>query len=172
VKPKYSNNPKSPRMRKGRFSTQIVTDELIRNFLKDFPKYKDFSLKDLKSVWNDITETIREETIINPLGVKFGAFTGELKYQYLPYKFKGSNHKISEELGKETNHLNIMTKGKTGKVIWERRWAVKFNKILQFYGFEEDKKIRDLSKKYTDINPEKIRVARNTLGGHSIWRQI
>jgi len=58
------------------------------------------------------------------------------------------------------------------KIKWERRWAVRFNKMLQFFAFEPTRKMNTMAKKYTDTNPDKIRVARNTLGGFSVWRQI
>jgi len=44
--------------------------------------------------------------------------------------------------------------------------------MLQFFAFEPTRKMNTMAKKYTDANPEKIRVARNTLGGFSVWRQI
>lgn len=165
-----SNDTKAPRMRKGKFSTHVVTTDLWKRFVVDYPEYKDLSLADFRGLWDDIAETIRYEAIHNPLGVKLGGKTGELKYQYLPHKFKAENIPQSIELGRSVNYLNINTKGKVGKVKWERRWAVKFNKILQFFGFEPHREIVTMAKKYTDENPDSIRTSRNTLGGFNPWR--
>ena len=58
------------------------------------------------------------------------------------------------------------------KIKWERRWAVRFNKMLQFFAFKATREIEELANKYILSNPDKLRVARNTLGGYSIWRQL
>jgi hypothetical protein len=171
AKPTYSVDQKAPRMRKAKYSKSVVTDELCRSFLKQFPEYK-LSTKEFYRLWMDIAETIREEAIFNPLGVKLGSYTGELKLQYIPYKLKAEDPHSSSEVGEKINHINLLTRGKVAKIKWERRWAVKFNKMLQFFGFEPTRKMNIIAKKYTDQNPEKIRVSRNTLGGFSMWRQI
>lgn len=163
---------KLPRTPKGQFSSQIVTKELWKEFIKDFPEYSKIDYKTFQSKWEDIAETIRNESITNPLGVKLGSYTGELKYQYLPYNFKAIDNKTSNDLGKKIEHLNLVTKGKVGKIKWERRWASKFNKVLQFFAYEPDRRMVILSKQHTDKNPNSIRVSRNTLKGNSIWRQI
>lgn len=161
-------------MRKGKYSKQIVTRELWRNFIKKYPEYKNMSWDTFYSYWKDIAKIIREESITNPLGVKLGSYTGELKFQYLPKKFDAysKDNRLSEEMGEKIKHLNIITRGKVAKIKWERRWAVKFNKMLQFFAFEETREMNSLSKKHIDASPEKLRMARNTLGGFSVWRQI
>lgn len=158
-------------MRKGKFSKQVITRELWSKFIVDFPEYKDLTWDEFRVCWDDVADTIRTESITNPLGVKLGRLTGELKFQYLPHKFKAVDHNVTEELGEEIKHLNINTKGKVGSINWIRRWAVKFNKRLQFWTFQEDRKMNVLAKKYATEFPEKLRVARNTLGGFSVWRQ-
>lgn len=169
----YSNDRNAPRMRKGEFSKQIVTKELWRNFIKKFPEHKDITWREFYNSWSEIAETIREEAITNPLGVKLGSYTGELKLQYLPYKMKNAkDQEISNELKEETNHVNLLTRGKVAKIKWERRWAVKFNKMLQFFAFDSTREMNKLAKKHTDENPDKLRMARSVLGGFSFWRQI
>lgn len=168
----YTNNKKGPRMRKGKYSKNMISKELWRDFRKAFPEYKEMSDKELSKRWKEIAELIRQEAIFNPLGTKLGSYTGELKYQYLPNKFKAKDSHTSSQEGRDINHTNLVTKGKVGKIKWERRWAVNFNKMLQFYGFEPTREMHELSKQHTDSNPEQIRMARNTLGGHSIWRQL
>ncbi len=168
MKPIYSNDRKAPRMRKGKFSKMIITRELWKKFIAEFPEYKEMSWKDFYNNWLDIAQTIRQETVNNPLGVKLGSYTGELKLQYLPHKFKAEDAVTSGELGEKINFLNIPMKGKVAKVKWERRWAVKFNKILQFYAFDETREINQMAKEYIDKYSDKLRISRNTLGGPSI----
>ncbi len=167
-------NKKGPRMKKGKYSKVVVTRKLFRKFRKENKEYKDMTWDEFFEYWNDIAETIRQETITNPLGVKLGSYLGELKYQYLPHKFtrnwRNDNETI-QELGLGQRYTNIITKGKVCKVKWERRWAVKFNKILQYYAFEGVRELQLMAKDYTLAFPEKIRVSRNTLGGNNPWRK-
>jgi len=128
--------------------------------------------KELNTAWRDIATMIRQEAITNPLGVKLGSYTGEIKLQYLPIKFDAYNHAASEEVGEKRKHMNLVTRGKVARIKWERRWAVKFNKMLQFLAFVPTREMCSLAKKHTDAFPEKLRVSRNTLGGKSIWRQL
>lgn len=168
----YSNDRTAPRMRKAEFVTHIVTKELWQQFKKDFPEHKNMSWATFYKKWSHIAETIRSEAVINPLGVKLGSYTGELKLQYVQKSSPVENHILSEDLGEKIPHVNIVSKGKVARCKWERRWAVKFNKMLQFFAFEETREINNLAKKYIDEHPDKLRAARNTLGGFSIWRQL
>lgn len=151
---------KIPRFSKIKFKITIFTPELFERFKKEHEIYKDMTWEEFEKRWDEICETIQEETVKNPLGVKLSGFLGELKYQYLPYKIKTLE-----------KYINLNTRGKIGKIKWERRWAVKFNKILQFYGFTPNRKMTSLAKNYTDESPEKLRVSRITTGGPSVWRQ-
>lgn len=172
TRPVYSNDRSAPRMRKAQFITQVITKELWQQFKKEFPEHKNMSWQIFTKKWADLAQTIRTESVTNPLGVKLGSYTGELKLQYLSTSFEGDDRTVSESLGEKVNHINIISKGKIAKVKWERRWAVKFNKMLQFFAFEETRDINVLAKKHIDNNPDHLRSARNTLGGFSIWRQL
>lgn len=167
-RPTHSMDRKAPRMRKAKFSQQVVSKDLYKRFKEQFPEHT-ISWTEFYNCWEEIAETIREECVYNPLGVKLGSYTGELKLQYIT--FKAGNYVASEELGEKVNHVNLLTKGKVARLKWERRWAVKRNKILQFFAFEPTRKLKMIAKKYTDANPDKIRVARDTTGGYSVWRK-
>jgi hypothetical protein len=171
VKPTYSNDRKAPRMKKGQFSKMVVTKDLWKKFCKNYPEYEALSWRDFYDTWCEIAERIRYHCIYNPLGVKLGGHTGELKFQYLPHDFKARDHLASEQEGMEINHLNLTQKGKVPKIKWERRWAVKYNNILQFYAFDETREINILAAKYINEESPELRTSRNTLGGHSVWRQ-
>lgn len=170
-KPTYSNDRKAPRMRKAEFSKMVVTKELWKRFTKQFEEYKDMTWKEFYNNWSEIAERIRYHTVYNPLGVKLGYFAGELKFQYLPHKFVAKDYHTSEVEGEKHDHLNIAEKGKVPTIKWERRWAVKFNKILQFYAFSETREINRLAYQYMQEYSDKLRTSRNTLGGPSVWRQ-
>lgn len=156
----YSNNRKAPRMRKGNFSKKIVTKELWKEFTKTFPEYKDMSWTTFSDSWKEIAETIRTEAMTNPQGVKLGSYTGELKLQYITPAFKGADYKNSQELGMKIHYPNLVSKGKVAAIRWERRWAVKFNKMLSFFGFEPTREMTKLKAEHAEKSPDTIRVAR------------
>lgn len=168
--PVYNNDRKAPRMRKGEFSKMVVTKELFSKFQKEFPEYSNMKWDEFYNTWLDIAEKIRYEAVNNPLGVKLGGYTGELKIQYIPYKMATINKGESQKMGEKIAPQNFDSKGKPARVKWERRWAVKFNKILQFYAFDETRELTKAAGEYIVNNPTSIRVARVTLGGHSVWR--
>lgn len=170
MKPVYSIDKKAPRMKKGKFSKMVVTIELWKRFITTYPEYKEMKWREFYNNWGDIAKTIRDETITNPLGVKLEKFAGELKLQYLPYRLNTSDNIVSEQLGEKVNFLNIETRGKVAKLKWERREAVKRNKILQFYAFDGTRELCKMANKYIHENPDSLRTARVTLGGHSVWR--
>lgn len=171
TKPLYSNDRKAPRMRKGQFSKMVVTKQLWKRFIKEFPEYEKMNWEEFYNNWLEIAERVRYHAIYNPLGVKMGSYTGELKFQFLPHKFIAKDHNTSEKEGEEHQFLNIDAKGKVPTIKWERRWAVKFNTMLQFYAFNETREINRLAYLYSQDFLDKLRVSRNTLGGFSYWRQ-
>lgn len=152
-------------MKKGKYTTNVISHELHKAFIREFPEYKDMSFGEFRKNWEDIAEQIRYESVHNPLGVKLGSYIGELKLQYLPYDFK-ANH-ASED---GSPYLNLNMRSKVARLKWERRWAVRFNKILQFYAFDPVRKTEIMAKEYITNNPDKLRISRVTLGGRRIWK--
>lgn len=164
---------KGPRMRKGKYSRQVVSKEAWKDFIENNPDYRNMTWNEFYQNWKEIAETIRNEVVTNPLGVKLGFYTGELKVQYLPHKFDRAMDKTaSEEAGEHLTYVNLVTRGKVAIIKWERRWAVKFNRMLQFFAFESNREINKLAETYIKSHPDSVRTARNTMGGYSIWRQL
>lgn len=157
-------------MRKGEFSKMVVTKDLHQKFIKEFPEYHDMTWIDFFNSWLEIAEKIRKEVVDNPLGVKLGSYTGELKIQYIPYKMEIRDEVESEKQGEEIFLHNFDSKGKPARVKWERRQAVKFNKILQFYAFDETRELTTAAHKHVLNNPNSIRISKHTICGPSPWR--
>lgn len=166
----YTCDKNAPRLGKGDFSTQVITNDLWKRFREKYPEFSEIKDNDLNKRWLEIAETIREESLTNPLGVKLGSYMGELKYQYVPNGFRANDKETSKEVGEKVNHLNITTKGKVAKIKWERRWASRFNKMLQFFAF---KRSYLFSEKVKDVNLDNVRTARITTGGkNNPWRSV
>lgn len=160
TKPIYFNDRTAPRMRKAKYSEQVITNELWRELKKKYPEFKGKTNKELNTLWGDIATIYRKEAISNPLGAKLGSYTGEIKLQFLTSRFKAENKSVSEQLGQRVNYANLLTRGKVAKLKWERRWAVRFNKMLQFFAFGATRELEKMAKEYIDANPEKLRVTK------------
>lgn len=171
MKRRFSYNTKAPRMRKGEFSKSVVTKKLFTKFKKEFPEYKDMSWSTFYAIWLEIAGKIRHEVVYNPLGVKLSSYCGELKVQYVPYLLDTTDYQASTELGYKVPYMNLETRGKVFRVKWERREAVKWNKILQFYAFDSVRETCRMAHNYFKMHPDRLRTARVTLGGYNIWRQ-
>lgn len=137
-------------MRKKQFSNLVITKQLWASFRKNFPEYKDMNWSEFYDNWMNIAETIRNEAVTNPLGVKLGSYSGELKVQYLPYRSKKAS-------------LHLESNGKVATLKWERKWAGRFNKILTFYAFTEARELNKMAYNYIRKNPNKIRVGRTLI---------
>ena len=164
----YENDRTAPRMKNRQFTKDIFNKDLWEAFKLE--NNSDISWERFQKIWDDITETIRHESVFNPLGVKLPNYMGEIKVQYLPYKFNAVDIPTSTTLGEKVNFLNLDERGKVARIKWERRWAVRYNKMLQFYAFDEHRKMSALAKQRLDENPDTVRVSRNTLRGFSVWR--
>lgn len=158
---------KLPRLGKAEFTTNVITKELWEEFVQKTSR--PISWEEFLKVWECILDVIRQEAIFNPLGVKLPRFIGEIKVQYLPYKFSAYklDHANPEE---KIKMLNLQQRGKVAKIKWERRQAVRFNKILQFYAFDADRKYNGLAKERIDNDGDSVRVSMNTLRGNKVWR--
>lgn len=164
----YDKN--APRFRREKYAVNLITDELIKEFKNKYPEYKELPDSKIKKDIKKMFEEVANEAITNPLGIKLPNYIGELKLQYIPYDFKAVDQTTSAELGERVNFLNIETRKKVARIIWTRRWAVKFNRMLQFYAFEPSGVFGHKANEYVLKNPEKLRVARNTTGGKSAWK--
>jgi hypothetical protein len=170
VKKPIKINLNAPRMRKAQFSTIVFTKELYQRFKEKHPEHKEITWKEFKDRWAEITETIRTETVYNPSGVKLAFYLGELKYQYLPHKYKPLDRNSTVLNDEPTNFINLTTRGKTGILKWERRWAVNYFRMLRLFSFEADKRMNQMAKTHTLKNPESIRISRVTIGSKR-WKK-
>jgi hypothetical protein len=151
---------KKPKFGKKGFVHHIFSRQLYRDFLKAHPEYKEKSWKEVKDTWENITEEFREQIAKNPLGVKMKYYIGELKFQYLPYKFKVKTNNGGEMV----KEMNLHTRDKVGILKWERRAAVRYNKWLQYFAFDACSKLRIKAKEMIDENSDAVRISRVTTG--------
>lgn len=157
----YENGTSLPRLGKAKYSTLLITEELWKEAIAQNPEYQGMTYKKFQDIWEAIATSFKETVIENPLGIKAPFFIGEWKIQYLPYRLGVQDWKSSEEIGEKVPFLNLHTKGKVCKLIWERRAARRYNRALDLYAFEPlQQGFRDEVAKAIMKNPERYRVSR------------
>ena len=157
----YKNDLSLPRLGKGKFSKTLVCRELWKEAVKNNLDYKYLSYEEFYKIWMLISQKFKDSVIDNPLGVKAPFFIGEWKIQYLPYKLDVTDYNTSQELGEKVPFLNLHSKGKNGKLVWERRLARRYNVMLNMYAFEAlQQGFRDEVNKALLANPNKYRISR------------
>lgn len=157
--------PKGPRFSKKSFVHHIITEELFSKFKKNYPEFN-ISFREFKRLWIEVlAPEIREQVINNPLGFVTSFYCGELKYQWLSYKPKSIDIPYKSKTGEEVPLVNMNHGNKVPKIIWERRNAVRYNPMLQFYGFDPHREMFNKAKLKQENANVSLRVARATLGG-------
>lgn len=156
-----------PRLGKGDFSTILLSHDFYKRIIKENPEFSHISWKEFQRIWVLIAEEIKIEAATNPLGVKLPLFLGELKNQYLPYKKEVQDHVLSQQEGDNIPLLNLHSKGKVGKLIWERKGARRFNKVLDLWAFEPSDLFRDLASEALRKTPDKFRIARTRVNNRT-----
>jgi hypothetical protein len=152
------NDRSAPRLGKAEFSTMIINSKVYNKWVEDNPEYKDVSYSTFQNIWIDISKEVRNFTCDNALGIYMPFHTGELKIQFIPSKVKAIDILASEAEGDKIHQLNIHTKGKIAKITWQRKAAARFNKMLNLFGFEQN---RDFGKQVNNAlykNPEIYRT--------------
>lgn len=151
-----------PRFGKSGFIYNLLAKENFYDaFKKEHPEYAHKTWKEVVEAWANISEEFREQIAKNPLGVKLKYYIGELKFQYVPYKFKVTRTNDRQAPFRE---LNLHNRGKVGVFKWERRAAVRYNKWLQYYGFDPCDLLKKKGKEMIEEHPDAIRTCRITTG--------
>ncbi len=156
----YKFDPKAQRNGKAEFSTLVLTKQLYKESIKNRKEYSHLTFEQFCDVWEKIVMEIKDEVVDNALGVNLAFYLGELKIQYVPYKMRTKDIAISTELGENTPQIRLKSKGKSGKIIWERKSARRYNRSLELYHFEPHNEFKGMAAKALDRNPDKYRVAR------------
>lgn len=158
-KPVYKNILTLPRMKKMEFSSILINREFYANEIS--PKDLGISYEEFLSIWEKITDKIKQQVSSNPLGVNLPFFLGELKVNYLPYKIPLVDDVSSQEIGIEVPRLYLNSKGKRASIVWERKKARRFNNILNIYAFEPmQATFRDAVRNALKLTPELFRVGK------------
>lgn len=144
------------RFSKKKYKTRIICKELFDTWKKEHPEFKMPYIQ-----WLAYSKLIMEEyvneVITNTNGVRLPFYMGDLDLKFSPKRDKPVNIKETAESGSVSNHMNLVTNGRVGKIVWSCTHARRFNKFLPLTGFEGNKVFVDKAKKQFINNPELFR---------------
>lgn len=152
----YLYNKNAPRFRKTEFKNEAISVAKYEKWQAENPNFK-ITYREFLNIWNNIASKIRYEIVHNPQGFRLPFYGGDIFIQYLPRKFKSFNINDSVSVGDNVPNLNIVSKGKTAKIIWFRKDAARYNPYIVLYGYGEAREIGMASKEAITANPELYR---------------
>lgn len=156
----YKKDLSLPRFTKTEFSEILVNKEFYKTEIEDRQLNVD-SYEEFFNIWCLIADKVKEQVATNPLGVHLPFFMGDLKVNYLPYKIPLVNDILSQEVGVAVPQLFLNSKGKRASIVWERKEARRFNRMLNLYAFEPmQATFRNRVKEVLRTNPNLYRTGK------------
>jgi len=152
------------RYRPTKYTKKVITKELYNKWKKTYPEYSHYSFLEFKKFWKMLANEYKEEVVSNSHGVRLSFYMGDMSLKYVVSTETNKNYKSSNEVGEPVGHLNLITSGKNGKIVWSIDYARKFNNQLPIVAFQS---CRDFTHKAAEAfreNPELFRITKVSKG--------
>lgn len=155
---------KDVRYRPIKYTKKIISKELYQKWIQNFPEYSKYSYDNFRKFWYMIVDQYKEVICTNSHGVRLPLYNGDISLKYVVSSDINRNYKSSNIAKEDVGHLNLVTSGKNGKVVWSIDYARKFNCELPMIGFQA---CRDLTTKAATAfknTPELFRITKASKG--------
>lgn len=155
---------KDVRYRPTKYTKKVISKELYEKWKIAYPEYSQYSFREFCSLWKMVAERYKEVVCESSHGVRLPFYMGDISLKYVTSTEVNKNYKNSDEIKDSVGHLNFITSGKNGKVVWSVDYARKFNCELPLIGFQG---CRDLTSKAASSfkeNPELFRITKVSKG--------
>lgn len=155
---------KDVRYRPTKYTKKVISKELYKKWLQKYPEYSKCSYRDFCNYWKMIVEEYKDSICNTTHGVRLPFYMGDTTLKYVQSTNINRNYKHSNEIKQPVGHLNFITSGKNGKIVWSVDYARKFNRELPLIGFQG---CRDLTTKATNSfreTPELFRITKVSKG--------
>ena len=124
---------KDVRFRPTNYTKKVISKELYEKWIKQYPEYSNYSFKDFKKFWETIASQYKKVITSNPHGVRLSFYMGDISLKYVFFTEVNRNYKLSNQINEPVGHLNFITSGKPGKIVWSVDYARKFNAELPLF---------------------------------------
>lgn len=152
------------RYRPIKYTKKVISKELYKKWKETYPEYSKYSYKEFCKYWSLIANEYKNLICSNTHGIRLPFYMGDISLKYVTSTDINKNYKASNETNDSVGHLNFITSGKNGKIVWSIDYARKFNCELPLVGFQS---CRDLTKRAAFSfreNPELFRITKISKG--------
>lgn len=155
---------KDIRFRPTKYTKKVISEELYERWKIAYPEYSRYSFEDFYRFWKMLASEYKQDIVTNTHGIRLPFYMGDISLKYVLSTETNRNYGKSREVGEAVGHLNLITSGKNGKIVWSVDYARKFNCELPLVGFQS---CRDLTTKAAisfKENPELFRITKTSKG--------
>lgn len=155
---------KDIRYRPIKYTKKVITKELYKKWIQNYPEYSKYSFNEFKKYWDIIASKYKELIVNTTHGIRLPFYMGDMSLKYVNSSELNKNYHNSKKANEDVGHLNFITSGKNGKIVWSVDYARKFNSELPLIGFQA---CRDLTQKAAfsfKENPELFRITKVSKG--------
>lgn len=155
---------KDIRYRPTKYTKKVISEELYNKWIQKYPEYSKYSFRQFCNFWKMIADQYKEIIATNTHGIRLPFYMGDMSLKYVTSTEVNRNWKNSNQIGEKVGHLNLITSGKNGKIIWSVDYARKFNSELPLMGFQSCRDLTNRAAISFRENPELFRISRMSRG--------
>lgn len=155
---------KDIRYRPTKYTKKVISKELYEKWRKAFPEYSRYSFRDFKRFWNMLASEYKEATVTNSHGIRLPFYMGDISLKYIISSDINRNYNSSKIANEPVAHLNLITSGKNGKIVWSIDYQRKFNSELPLLGFQSCRNFTEMAGNSFKETPELFRITKVSRG--------
>lgn len=154
---------KDIRFRVEKYTKKIISKDLYKKWVAEDPKNSKYSYKDFCNFWKLLSEKYTDIACTNPHGVKLNSNMGEVALKYVTSNVINKNYNSSNIAKVPVQHLNFITNGKNGKIVWSVSNVRKINQELSLLGFSACRNFTKKAAVAFKETPELFKISRVSL---------
>ncbi len=152
------------RFRPTNYTKKVISNELYEKWRKTYPEYSKYTFKQFKELWGMLASEYKNIVVSNSHGIRLPFYMGDISLKYVMSSQLNRNYVSSEKASEPVGHLNLITSGKNGKIVWSVDYARKFNAELPLIGFQSCRNFTTMAANSFKENPELFRIAKVSKG--------
>jgi hypothetical protein len=153
---------KDVRFRSEKYTKKIISENLYKKWLAEYPQYSKYSYKDFCNFWKLLAEKHVDVVVSTSSGVKLNNNLGQVALKYATSTHLNRNYKNSNLINEPVGHLNFASSGKNGKIVWSIGPVRKINIDLPLIGFQACRNFTIKAANAFKETPELFKVSKLT----------
>lgn len=148
------------RFRTEKYTKKIISGDLYKKWIEENSENSKYSYKEFCTFWELLANKYTDTVCSNPHGVKLFQNMGEIVLKYATSSNINRNYRSSNLINEPVEHLNLITGGKNGKIVWSIAHVRKINPELPLLGFQACRKFTNKAAEAFYETPELFKVSR------------